>query len=475
MKKRIALVALCLLLVVSVFAGCKTTGEGQTAENDKYDPNAEVEVSLGIWPEDTMTDDIAMHEGFVAKLKETNPNITYKPANYKYATDSFVALAEGGNLPTVFETWFTEPQKLIKGEYVKDITADMQEMGWADKMSDNIKSLLSKDGKIYGTPRDGYALGLYINMNLFEQAGLVNEDGTAKYPKTFDELYDAAKTIKEKTGQSGFVLLGKDNAGGWHFSNIAWNYGATLQTQNADGKWEANLNSAEVLEAMKWVQKMIKDGLTTANPADEDWASGFVQLGTGKAAMYIAAQDAVNQPTQVNGLEVNKLSLVPVPAGSKAQYSLMGGTPYMFAGNATRNQVMGALKYLEVRGKAPELTADAKEGLAATYKLNKEEGVPNIPTFQVWKDADLLTQQAEVRKDYENVDMKLFDDYFNKVAEEGNIKAEEPNLAQEMYAEFTKVIQALVQNNDMSEADLQAALDTADKNFQALLDDEVND
>ena len=71
--------------------------------------------------------------------------------------------------------------------------------------------------------------------------------------------------------------------------------------------------------------------------------------------------------------------------------------------------------------------------------------------------------------------MKLFDDYFNKVAEEGNIKAEEPNLAQEMYAEFTKVIQALVQNNDMSEADLQAALDTADKNFQALLDDEVND
>lgn len=474
MKKRIALVALCLLLVVSVFAGCNPQSGGTTAENDEYDPNAEVEVSLGIWPEDTMPDDIAMHEGFVARLAETDPNITYKPANYKYATDSFVALAEGGNLPTVFETWFTEPQKLIRGEYVKDITADMEEIGWADKMSDSIKTLLSSDGKLYGTPRDGYALGLYINMNLFEQAGLVNADGTAQYPKTFDELYDVAKTIKEKTGQAGFVLLGKDNSGGWHFSNIAWNYGATLQAQNDDGKWEANLNSAEVLEAMKWVQKMIKDGLTTANPADEDWASGFVQLGTGRAAMYMAAQDAVAQPTQVNGLAVEKLSIVPIPAGSSGQYSLMGGTPYMFAGNATRNQVMGALKYLEVMGRSPDLTDDAKEGLAETFKLNQEQGVPNIPTFQVWKDPDLQTQQDEVRKDYANVDMKLYQDYYDKVAEADNLKSEEPNLAQEMYAEFTKVIQALVEDPDMSEADLQAALDTADSNFQTLLDDDIN-
>lgn len=50
----------------------------------------------------------------------------------------------------------------------------------------------------------------------------------------------------------------------------------------------------EYVYDLKW-----KYDVLTADPTAEDWASGFQQLGTGAAAMYIAANDAVAQPTQV--------------------------------------------------------------------------------------------------------------------------------------------------------------------------------
>ena len=60
----------------------------------------------------------------------------------------------------------------------------------------------------------------------------------------------------------------------------------------------------EYVYDLKW-----KYDVLTADPTAEDWASGFQQLGTGAAAMYIAANDAVAQPTQVNGLPTDKLAM----------------------------------------------------------------------------------------------------------------------------------------------------------------------
>jgi len=220
-------------------------------------------------------------------------------------------------------------------------------------MNPAVKTLLSKDGKIYGIPRDAYALGLMLNVDLFRKAGLVDRNGVPMYPKTWDELAQVAQTIKQKTGSAGLCLLAKDNAGGWHFTNIAWGFGAVFEVQRG-GKWIAQLNSPEVVAALQYVKDLKwKYNVLTADPTNEDWGTGFRAIGTGAAAMYIAAQDAVNQPTEVNGLPVGDLALVPVPAGPKGQYSLMGGTPYMFAANATSAQIAAALRYLEIWAAPP--------------------------------------------------------------------------------------------------------------------------
>jgi ABC-type glycerol-3-phosphate transport system substrate-binding protein len=299
----------------------------------------------------------------------------------------------------------------------------------------------------------------------------VDRNGVPLYPTTWEELAEAAQTIKQKTGSAGLCLLAKDNAGGWHFTNLAWGFGAVFEVQKG-GKWTAQLNSPEAAAAMQYVKDLKwRYDVLTADPTNEDWSSGFQAIGTGKAAMYIAAQDAVNQPTMANGLPVTDLALVPVPAGPRGQYSLMGGTPYMFASNAGPAEVTAALRYLELMGRAPVVTDAAIAGLRADAEMRKSEGIPVIASFPAWTDPDYLKAQQDAVNAYRTVDNRLYDDYFAAVSKSTNLKNEEPILAQDLYGELTKVLQAVLTDRN---ANVQALLDTAQRNFQRMLDSQAN-
>lgn len=478
--KKLLSVALVMAMTASLLVGCgsqatsteepKAEAADTTADTSEVAEAADepVTITLGIWPEDTLTDDIAVHEGYVATMKELHPNVTCEPAYYKYATDTFMSMVEAGTVPTVFESWFTEPQKLIREGAVADITDQLEARGWLDKISPAIRDLLSdENGRIYGIPRDGYALGLMCNVALFKEAGLVDADGYPIYPTTWEELAETAKTIKDKTGAAGLCLLAKDNAGGWHFSNIAWAYGATLTIDNGDGTYTANLNSPEAIAAMEYVKSLKWEyDVLTADPTNEDWGTGFTQLGTSGAAMYIAANDAVNQPTQVNGLPLEDLGMCAIPAGPGGQFSLSGGTPYMFSADATDAEINAALDYIEIMGKGPVATDAAIEGMRADAQNKVDNGVPVIPRFPCWTDAEVTAAEDKIVEEFGNVDVKLYQSYFDATSAAG-LRTEEPGLTQDMYAELTKVLQAVITDQN---ADVKALMDTANSNYQALLD-----
>lgn len=479
MKKMLSL-ALALTMVLTMLVGCatkpvetnapETNAPGTNAPETQAptEPAAEdVTITLGIWPEDTMTDAIEVHKGYVETMKTLHPNVTCEPAYYKYSTDTFMALVESHTVPTIFESWYTEPQKLIKAGAIADITDQLEARGWLDKMNPAIRTLLSdENGRVYGIPRDGYALGLMCNAALFREAGVVDADGYPVFPKTWDELFETAKTINEKTGAAGLCLLAQDNAGGWHFSNIAWAFGANLTIDNGDGTYKSNLNTPEAIAAMEFVKKMWDAGLLTADPTTENWGTGFTQLGTGAAAMYIAANDAVDQPTVNNGLPLEDLGLCAIPAGPGGQYSLMGGTPYFFSKDATPEEIDAALDYLEIMGKAPVATESAIAGMKADAQYRVDNGIPVIPRFPAWVDKDYAAAEAAVIAEYSNVDTKLYQTYFDATAGEGG-RLEEPGLTQDMYAELTKVLQAIVTDKN---ADIPALMAEADANYQAILD-----
>lgn len=428
-----------------------------------------VTLKLGIWPEDTNPDEIKLHEGYAEKFRAAYPDVELAPAPYTYAVDTFVSLAESGNLATVFQTWYTEPQKLIKGGSVRDITDILEERGWLEDINPSIRELLSdSSGRVYGIPRDGYALGLMCNVELFEQAGLVGADGAIQYPKTWEELATVGKQIKDATGSAGICLLAKDNAGGWHFSNIAWAFGANLCIDNGDGTFTANLNTPEAIAAMEYVKSLRWEyDILTPDPTNEDWGTGFTELGTGGAAMYIGANDAVQQPTETNGLPVDKLSLVPIPAGPGGQFMLSGGTPYMFNANATDAEVNAALDYIEIMGKAPVVSDDSLAGMQADAEYRIGAGIPVIYRFPAWVNQELIDAEYKIIEANQNVDMALFNDYFSATKKDGVLRMEEPGLVQDMYGQLTNVLQAVVTDKN---ADVAALMATANQNYQAILD-----
>ena len=187
--------------------------------------------------------------------------------------------------------------------------------------------------------------------------------------------------------------------------------------------------------------------------------------------MYIAANDAVNQPTQVNGLPADKLAIVPMPAGPGGQYSLSGGTPYMFSKDATPEQINAALDYLEIMGKAPVATDAAIAGMKADAQNKIDNNVPVIPRFPCWVDQKVLDAETAVTNEFNNVDMNLFNDYFNIIKTDGNLRLEEPGSAQDLYSELTKVLQAVITDKN---ADVASLMQTANDNYQKLLDENVN-
>jgi ABC-type glycerol-3-phosphate transport system substrate-binding protein len=299
---------------------------------------------------------------------------------------------------------------------------------------------------------------------------LVNADGSLQYPKTWAELAETAKKIKDATGAAGIDLLAKDGAGGWHFSNIAWAFGATpLTIDNGDGTYTSNLNTPEAIEAMEYVKSLRWEyDVLTADPTNEDWGTGWASLATGTVAMYIGANDGISQLSN-NGLkDANGSSLVPMPAGPRGdQYSLYGGTPYVFSRNASDAQVDAALNYLTIMGKSPELSDDAVKGLRDDAQYRVDNGIPVIPAFPLWTDKARLDLEQSIVEEYSNVNMALFNDYFSTIQKSGNLHPEEPGLTQDMYSELTNVLQAVITDKN---ADVAALMATANSNYQAILD-----
>ncbi|MFP4187627.1 MAG: ABC transporter substrate-binding protein, partial [Acholeplasmataceae bacterium] len=259
-----------------------------------------IEVVIGMWPESANTDDVAMFEVWKQRFETDYPEYEIVGESFTYSVEAFYARANSETLPTVFQTWFTEPQMIVSGGHAKDITAIVDALGWIEHMDEALESYLTFDDRLYGIPRDGYGLGLLINLNVFFDAGLVDDlDGDGiydivdpenpeekYYPLTMEELYDYSEDIKDRTGVDGLIILNVDKNGGWQYTNYAWAFGAELQTVDADGRVHDHLNSDEAVEAMEFLKSFYDNDLVpVGNMNYSEWAT---RLGNGQIAMAIA-------------------------------------------------------------------------------------------------------------------------------------------------------------------------------------------
>lgn len=455
----------CLLTSVLSLASC-TPGDSK------------IELRIGFWPENTETKDVAMYTEWKKQFENDYPQYKVVGDPYTYDTATIGQKYITKTLPTVFQTWFTEPLKLKTNKYIRSIDKQLKDAHWDECMDVDMKNALTFDGEIYGIPRDGYGLGLLINIKTLGENGLLpekdgkyviyNDDGTPAYPTTFEEIYEAALQISEYDDKKGILICSANKNGGWQFSNMAWNYGATLQNEVA-GKITANLNSEESVEALSWIQKMKQDDLLL-NSVSVTYDQWYNSIGD-KVAMAIVGSDVLQLATMNGEVPMDDLAFVPMPTGDGVHhYSLYGGTPYVFSSRATDEQVEGVLKFFEYIGRTPFVSDISKAAMRTGYETAKLKGQPVLPTIKPWINEEYVTFAKGLEDEYVTVDMDYYGEFFNSI--NSNKHSEVPYAAQEMYEYLDTAIQSVLSNPDT--ANPYALLTSANGKLQNYLDEHYN-
>ena len=432
--------------------------------------SGKIEIRVGFWPQNTDRSDIAMYMEWEEAFEADYPQYDIIGDPYVYSPETVQAKAKARTLPTVFQTWFTEPATLKEKGYIRDCTSQLQALNWLDKMDPEMKQTLTFDNLVYGVPRDGYGLGLLLNKRILGDVGLLpeingeysifDEDGKPCYPTTFDEIMEWSYTVTEYDNAKGCLILSANKNGGWQFTNFAWNFGATIEYKNEEGKWVADLDSKSCIDALTWIQEMKRnDLLLDSNTVYyDDWYS---KIGS-QVAMAFVGNDVLQLAKTKGEVDMDDLAFVPMPTGDGVHhYSLYGGTPFVFPHYASDEQVEGALKFLEYCGRSPETSTISRKAIIDGNDVAVSKAQPILPTIKPWINEDYLSMTEEIEEEYVNINRKDYDEFFNNIQEYKH--AEEPYFAQELYEELDSCIQKIFTNPD--NANPKTILETAEANF----------
>lgn len=458
-----AIAAVMGLASLFSFVGCNK-GDGR------------IKVSIGMWPDPTLTKDVEMYEEWEKAFETAYPQYDIVGDRYEYSADTIVAKATTKQLPTVFQTYFTEPQKLISNGWVADITDELNELGWLDKMDVDMRAAVSANGRCYGVPRDGYGMGLFLNLAMLYDVGVIDKDskgnyklhddeGNPLYPTTFEDIREVSQLIVESYDNTyGLVVLSANQQGGWQFSNMAWNFGCeAMQVEGADGKYKANLNDAGAVKALEWIQDMANDGLIYPD-ASLSYADWYAKIGSGNVAMAFCGNDNLMLPVTTFNFNKDDMAFVPMPTGDGVnRHSLYGGTPFVFSSYATKEQIRGALLFLKYMGRSPETDEISISAIERGHQTARAKAMPIIQTIRPWTNPDFLTIANRLDKEYLNVNPYYYEDFFNSL--DKMKRSEEPYYCQDMY----KLLDAAIQNvlSKPGTANPKALLDTANSQFQS--------
>lgn len=465
---------MCLMLAVLMLFAATACNSAKKADEE----GDSVTISIGGWPQDNTVGYI-QNEEILKKFQAKYPDITVEKDNWLYDVQSFLPKAASGQLPTIYNTFFTETSQVFEMGYAKDITDLMKKYEYDKYLKEEILDLVTVDGKIYGIPTEAYSMGLMVNMNLFREAGLVDENGVPKIPQTFEELAETAKTIKDKTGKAGYVIPTTNNLGGWHFMEIAWNYGVKFMEQEANGDWKATFNTPECVEAFKFLHDLKWNEGALPENAFVDLNEMQKLFATDQAAMCFSSN---LQPGLITtySMDRNDIAMGSIPAGPAGRFGLMGGSIMVISNTATDEQAEAAFEWLEFTGKTPKLNDDSREVVDLTYRYSAGVGddvkaaydavgksfnsnvIVGVPTSGQFKDdCESKVFKNEAAGKYANVDLRLFDGYMN--ASNVTLRPEEPVCCQQLYSILDGCIQTILTDKD---ADIEKIVEDANDLFQ---------
>ncbi|MFD7307239.1 ABC transporter substrate-binding protein [Promicromonospora sp. NPDC059942] len=449
--------ALVGLMVSGCSDGAATGAEAQVGA--ACDPEAEVTITVGERPTSDQAATLEAWENAIAAFEELHPNITIEDEETKYDVSTFSALLVGGTLPTTLQVPFTDIQALIARGQAADITTHVEDDEVLSQLNPQVTGVTQDaEGHTFGVVRAAYTMGLVYDRALFEQAGL---DPDAP-PATWDEVLDAAATISEKTGETGFIIPTTGNVGGWLLTSMAYSNGSLVQETDGDTTTvtldtPGMRESLEFLHDVRWGQDAAGDNfLHDNNTVRDDLAAGYIGQSLNGANLY-------NSVVIGRGMPAEDFGLAPFPAGDDAVGVLGGGNIQWFSPKATPDQLCAALEWTKYYFLDRYVDEEAATTWAASQVADDlPVGLPEVPvvseeqyeTFLGWIEPQV------------NVPRENYQAYIDSLPD-ATIVPEPAVKAQELYAALDPVAQAVLTREDADPAEL---LQAAQAQVQDLVD-----
>jgi len=189
-----------------------------------------------------------------------------------------LALSAGEGIPDVAGP---ESSRLAQYVALEGTLADITEklLPYYEKF-DKAKWIDATDevGRIYAIPEDSGPVALYYRRDVFEQAGLASDpDSVAELLDTWDDVYEVAKIIKERTNKYIFPQA-KANNDFRIFETLLWQQ----ETGYVDREGKVVINSPTAVRTLEYLGKLWKEDLLLDTVS---WTAGwYAGLDLGEVA-----------------------------------------------------------------------------------------------------------------------------------------------------------------------------------------------
>lgn len=447
MKSRKVIAASAAIVTLAALAACSSGESGTT------------ELRVATFPPGA---DAAAYEAFAeqeAQFEADHPDIDIIGVEYEWEGPTFAVQLAAGSLPDVFTVPFTDAKTLLQNGQLMDVTAEIEELGYADKFNPIIlDAVTGEDGKLYGFPRQAYAMGLHYNRDLFEAAGL---DPDAP-PTTWDEVREAAKAISDATGKAGFMEMTMNNTGGWQLVAATVARGGSIQEGDAESGYTSTINNPGTVAALEYLQTLRWDDNSLGSNFLLDWGSINQEFAAGNIGMYTSGSDVYTALVRDFGLDPDSygLTVMPVESGGGV---LGGGDIAVVSPSIDDATKAAAVAWIDWYYMQKLLDEDAAQRDAeALVASDQAVGTPVLPVL----DQETYEQSREWIAEYVNVPLDQMAGFFDGIFAQTPV-GEPKGHTQEIYALLDPVVQAVLTDPN---ADIEALLTQADEAAQAILD-----
>ncbi len=179
------------------------------------------------------------------------------------------------------------------------------------------------EGKQYMIPMMGEVMYIVVRKDYMREAGLVDANDKVIPAKTWDELYEYAKKLTKKDGNTITRLgLGID----WGYDFIHYTYLACLQGLNGTiyeaGTNKIDFTSANAKKLVEVWAKLVKDGFSTKD-VFADTNAARTHFKSGNVAMHLTAHSRLNEYADLLGKDRSVSCLSPVRPRTVAWRSSM--------------------------------------------------------------------------------------------------------------------------------------------------------